>query len=107
MRASDLTDEDIGREFLVTMPVGGSERRRVCFEGFTRRPAEMERADGSVYWLILKCSPSARSVLRFRTLSGEEFAGLLVRSNAQVWPLEVEWGVSEDGNIVELGVKAA
>jgi hypothetical protein len=107
MRASDLSDEDIGREFLVQLPTGGSERRRVTFEGFTRRPDEMERADGSAYWLILKCSPSSRSVLRFRTLTGEEFSGLLVRSNAQVWALDVEWAVTEDGIIVEIGVKAA
>lgn len=106
MRASDLTDEDIGREFLVSLPVGGSERRRVTFEGFTRRPAEMERADGSVYWLILKTSPTSRGVLRFRTLSGEEFSGVLVRSNSQVWALDVEWAVTGDGEIVELGVKA-
>lgn len=106
MRASDLTDEDIGREFLVTMPVGGSERRRVTFEGFTRRPSDVERPDGGPFWLILLCSPTSRGVLRFRTLSGEEFSGLLVRSNAQVWPLSVDWAVTEDGDIVELGVRA-
>lgn len=106
MRASDLTDEDIGREFLVTLPVGGNERRRLTFEGFTRRPLDVARADGSAYWLILLCSPTVRGVLRFRTLSGEEFSGVLVRSNSQVWELDVEWAVSADGEIVELGVKA-
>lgn len=106
MRASDLTDDDIGREFLVTMPTGGSERRRVTFEGFTRRPADMERADGTPYWLILKCSPAAQGVLRFRTVTGDEFAGVLVRNNSQVWPLVISYGVSPEGDIVELAVKA-
>lgn len=107
MRASDLTDDDIGREFLVPMPTGGPDRRRVTFEGFTRRPAEMERADGAVYWMILKCSPTSRGVLQFRTLTGEEFSGVLVRSNSPVWPLEVDYAVSEAGDIVEIGIRAA
>lgn len=105
MRASDLTDDDIGREFLVTLPVGGSERRRITFEGFTRSPEEMERTDGSAYWLILKCSPTRTSVLRFRTLSGEVFSGVLVKSNSQVWPLAVDYAVSADGDIVETAVR--
>lgn len=106
MRASDLTDDDIGREFLVTMPTGGSERRRVTFEGFTRRPPQGTAA-AVPYWLILKTGPSARGAMQFRTLSGDVFAGLLVRSNSQVWPLEVEWAVSSEGEIVELAVRTS
>jgi len=107
VRASDLTDDDIGREFLVTMPVGGAERRRLCFEGFTRRPAEMERADGSAYWLIMRCSPTTPSALRFKTPAGVTFTGVLVRSSSLVWPLEVDYAVTESGEIVESAVKVA
>lgn len=108
MNVSDLTDEDIGR----TMWVKGTTNpnwMRVCFEGLTSRhleKSEHERQGGSPYWMILMATPQP-GLLHFKTPSGQTFTGLLVRSTAEVWPVEVDLAVSEHGEIVELGERTA
>src|SRR4051794_21134608 len=103
MRASDLTAEDIGRSFLV-QGSDGRDRRRIVYEGTTHQPV---RVDESVpYWLILMSSPSPM-LMWFRTPAGQVFSGVVVRSNSEVIPLEVDWAVTEDGEIVETAVRPA
>jgi hypothetical protein len=107
VRARDLTDEDIGRSFIVPDSTNRG-KKRICFEGVTRRPQDVLADSGgdTPYWMILVCSPIP-GVLSFRTPSGKVFTGVLVRSNSQIWPLEVDWAVTADGEIVELAVRAA
>jgi hypothetical protein len=109
MRVRDLTDDDIGR----TLWVLGTLTRdwqRVTFEGLNRSPADaaVSAAEngGPPYWLIMKCTPAA-GLMQFRTPGGQVFTGLLVRADAEIWPVEVDWGVTESGDIIELGERAA
>lgn len=108
MRVSDLTDDDIGR----TLWVKGSMSAnwvRVCFEGLTTRSLATDNADrdgGHAYWTILMCTPTP-GIMHFRTPSGRVFTGLLVRRDAEIWPVEVDLAVAEDGTIIELGERTA
>lgn len=109
MLARDLMDEDIGRTFWVQ--VGAAHWERIQFEGLTRRPDETSarRDGGSPYWLILMCSKTrpASQLMYFKTPDGIVFSGIMLRSNAEVWPVDIAWAVSQDGEIVELGETAA
>jgi hypothetical protein len=100
VRASDLTEDDIGRSFLVPCTTGGSDRRRIVYEGTTHRPG------GDAYWIILRSAP-IRGVMWFRTPAGQVFSGVVCRSSAEVFPLEIDWAVTADGDIVETAVRAA
>lgn len=109
MLARDLTDDDIGRTFWVQ--AGPSSWERIQFEGLTSRPDEATAATngGPVHWLILMCSKTrpAGQLMYFKTPSGAVFSGIMLRSNAEVWPVDITWAVSQDGEIVELGETAA
>jgi hypothetical protein len=43
----------------------------------------------------------------FKTPDGIVFSGIMLRSTAEVWPVDIVWAVSQDGEIVELGETAA
>lgn len=114
MQVQDLTDDDIGRIFWVKCTLDGSWQR-ICFEGLTRKPAESLSQGpaalaavngGQSYWMILKATP-APGLMRFRTPAGEVLTGLLVRATADVVPVTIDWAVTADGRIVELGERAA
>lgn len=107
MRARDLTDEDIGRSFLVEFPTAGLDRRRIVFEGFSRRPKGHEPPAVGIFWMIMKVSPGTDGSLLFREASGQVFHGVLVRSSSQVWPLNIDYAVTETGEIVETACRAA
>lgn len=107
MRVSDLTDEDIGRSLWVKGSMSANWVR-VCFEGLTTRAlsSDPERDGGHAYWTILMCTPTP-GAMHFRTPSGRVFTGLLVRRDAEIWPVVIDYAVSSDGEIVELGEHAA
>lgn len=102
MKASDLTEEDIGRSFLVPCTTGGRDRRRIVYEG----RAERTRAElaSDPYWLILLCAPTP-GVMWFRTPAGRVFSGVVCRSSAEIFPLEIDLAVSPDGEIIETAVR--
>lgn len=111
MIAADLTDEFIGRHLWV-QTAGSTDWRRVLFEGSTARPGSAERAaaaavnGGEPFYMIIRCAPGD-GVMTFRTPSGGLFTGILVKSTADVWPVDVIYAVSEDGEILEVGERAA
>lgn len=105
MRAQDLTDEDIGRFFWVPIAIGDGSWQRICFEGLPRSQEEIAANGGTGYWMILKCHPSVPGALTFRVRE-QVFTAVLVRSADDVWPVDVNYGVSRDGSIVELGERA-
>lgn len=110
MRASDLTEEHIGRSFLVPV-TDGRERRRIVFEGVTKRPdagilSGGGSAGGDPHWLILLCSPTP-GVMWFRTPAGKAFPGVIVRATAVIFPVEVDYAVTADGEIIETAVRTA
>jgi hypothetical protein len=109
MLARELTDEDIGRTFWVQL--GDQRWERIQFEGLTRRPDESASATngGPAQWLILMCSKTrpGGQLMFFKTPDGIVFSGIMLRSTAEVWPVDIVWAVSQDGEIVELGETAA
>lgn len=105
MLVTDLTEDDIGRTLWVKGTMSANWVR-VCFEGLTAKPVESVRNGGDPYFLILRATPQP-GLLHFRTPSGDTFAGLLVRSTAEVWLVEVDWAITADGQIVEIGERAS
>lgn len=106
MRVSDLDDDDIGRVLWIKGTLSANWLR-ICYEGTVSRPdGETIRNGGDPHFLIVRATPQP-GLLHFRTPSGTTFTGLLARPDADVWLVEVDWAVSEDGQVVELGEHAA
>jgi hypothetical protein len=104
MLVRDLTDDDIGRVFWV--PVATGVWFRVHFLGFPRR-IDPENG-GWPAWIILIAAPTqpGQTLTRFRRLGHPDFYGVMVASAAEIHPVQIEWAVTSDGEIVEIGESA-
>lgn len=101
MLASELTDEDIGRAFWV--PVSAGLWVRIIFLGRSQRSSFAN--GGWPFILILKAAPTqqGQTLMRFRQGDGGVFQGVMVASAAEVYPVEIDYAVTADGEIIELG----
>lgn len=104
MLASELTDEDIGRVFWV--PVSAGIWVRIRFLGFPRRKPLAN--GGWPFILILVAAPTqpGQVLMRFRQGDGGLFQGVMVSSAAEIHPVEIDYAVTDDGEIIETGETA-
>ena len=101
MQVRDLTDEDIGRCFWLHVQTIG-EWRRVVFEGFTKKPA------ADAHWVLVRVPPSVPGAIELRSMdSGELFRAVICKASEDVWPVQVDWAVTDGGEIVEIGERSA